>query len=58
MGLEAIATYQLGDEWWLEGRARWERLQGDAADSPIVEQGQDDMLTFSIGFRRALSLDF
>ncbi|MEM7074922.1 MAG: MipA/OmpV family protein [Pseudomonadota bacterium] len=57
-GLEMIATYQLSRKWWLEGRVRWDRLQGDAAGSPIVAQGSEDMFTFSIGFRRAFELSF
>ncbi|MEM9247098.1 MAG: MipA/OmpV family protein [Pseudomonadota bacterium] len=57
-GVEVIATYRLGEQWWLEGRARWDQLQADAADSPIVEQGTVDQGTVSIGVRRAFVLDF
>ncbi len=55
-GVEVIGTYQLGRQWWLEGRARWDKLQGDAANSPIVSD--DEMLTVSLGIRRAFVLDF
>ncbi|MEY8841102.1 MipA/OmpV family protein [Cribrihabitans sp. XS_ASV171] len=55
-GIEVIGTYQLGRQWWLEGRARWDKLQGDAANSPIVSD--DEMLTVSLGIRRAFVLDF
>ncbi|MEM0937632.1 MAG: MipA/OmpV family protein [Pseudomonadota bacterium] len=57
-GVEVIATYRLGRQWWLEGRARWDQFQDDAADSPIVEQGATDQGTISIGVRRAFVLDF
>lgn len=57
-GVEVIATYQLSDRWWLEGRARYDRLRGDAADSPITRAGTDDQGTVSIGVRRAFVLDF
>lgn len=57
-GVEVIATYRIGQRWWLEGRARWDQYQDDAADSPIVEQGTQDNGTVSIGVRRAFVLDF
>lgn len=57
-GVELSATYRLGERWWLEGRARWDQLQDDAADSPIVRQGTTDMGSVSIGVRRAFVLDF
>jgi outer membrane protein len=37
-GLGASLTYQLGDGWALGGFAGVDRLEGDAADSPIVDQ--------------------
>ncbi|MEE4120786.1 MAG: MipA/OmpV family protein [Paracoccaceae bacterium] len=57
-GVEVIATYRLGEQWWLEGRARWDQFQDDAADSPIVRQGARDQGTVSIGVRRAFVLEF
>ena len=57
-GVEVIATYQLSQKWWLEGRARWDQFQNDAADSPIVRQGATDQGTVTIGVRRAFVLDF
>jgi outer membrane scaffolding protein for murein synthesis (MipA/OmpV family) len=57
-GVEVIATYRIGQRWWLEGRARWDQYQDDAGDSPIVEQGAQDNGTVSIGVRRAFVLDF
>jgi outer membrane scaffolding protein for murein synthesis (MipA/OmpV family) len=57
-GVEVIATYRLNDRWWLEGRARYDRLQNDAADSPITRAGSADQGTVSIGVRRAFVLEF
>ena len=57
-GVEVIASYRLGEFWWLEGRARWDQFQNDAADSPIVDQGARDQGTVSIGVRRAFVLNF
>ncbi len=57
-GIEVIATYKLGEQWWLEGRARWDQLQDDAADSPIVDQGSAELGSLTIGVRRSFVLDF
>ena len=57
-GVEVVATYRLNDRWWLEGRARYDRLQNDAADSPITRAGSDDQGSVSIGVRRAFVLEF
>jgi outer membrane protein len=57
-GVEVIATYRIGDRWWLEGGARYDRFQGDAADSPIVRQGTEDSTQLRIGVRRAFVLEF
>lgn len=57
-GVEFTATYRLGDRWWLEGGARYDRFQDDAADSPIVQDGSDENTSVHIGLRRAFVLDF
>lgn len=57
-GVEMIATYRLGERWWLEGGAKWERYQGDAADSPIVQNGSEEATEVRIGIRRAFVLEF
>lgn len=57
-GLELIATYEVSDDWWLELGARWDRIDGDAADSPIVLQGSRDQAAIRLGIRRAFSLRF
>ena len=57
-GVEMTATYRLGERWWLEGGARWDKYQDDAADSPIVRRGSDESTEAYIGFRRAFVLEF
>ncbi len=57
-GLEVIATYEMADDWWLEFRANWDRFMGDAADSPIVQQGSREQAKIRLGVRRAFRLRF
>ena len=57
-GLDMIATYQLNKRWWLEGRLRWQKLVDDAADSPIVLAGDDDVVIFTLGVRRTFTINF
>ena len=57
-GVEVVGTWRLADRWWLEGRARWDRFEDDAADSPVVEDGAREQGTLSIGLRRAFVLEF
>lgn len=57
-GVEIIATYRLTERWWLEGAAKWEQFQGDAADSPIVEAGSDQRAELRIGLRRSFTWRF
>lgn len=56
--LEATATYQINDNWWLEMTARHERFSDDIARSPILQVGSRDQTEISIGFRRVLRLRF
>jgi MipA family protein len=61
-GVYAIAmtsglTYQLSSRWGLFGFARYERLVGDAAKSPIVRQlGSRDQLSGGIGLNYTFNL--
>lgn len=50
VGVASGASYALNDEWGLFGYARYERLVGDAAASPIVRQlGSRNQLAAGIG---------
>ena len=55
-GVELGARYRLSDAWGVEGTVSYDRLEGDAGDSPIVE----DRDQYGVGIRltRRFTLDF
>lgn len=55
-GVEFGARYKINDVWGLEGAITWDKFQGDAADSPIVEQGDDEQWGVRFGVTRVLSI--
>lgn len=55
-GVEFGARYRINDAWGLEGAVTWETFTGDAADSPIVEQGSDDQWGIRFGVTRVFGL--
>ncbi|WP_245819063.1 MipA/OmpV family protein [Marivita hallyeonensis] len=55
-GVEFGARYQINDVWGLEGAVTWEKFQNDAADSPIVEQGDDEQWGVRFGVTRVFSI--
>ncbi len=57
-GIELGARYEVNDRWGVEGAVTYDRLVGDAADSPIVEQGDRDQYGLRIGVTRQITLDF
>ena len=57
-GLELGATYEINDNWGVEGAITWDRLSGDADDSPIVQQGDRDQYGLRVGITRQITLDF
>ena len=49
--------YQLSGPWGLFGFARYERLMGDAADSPIVRDlGSRDQVSGGIGITHTFNI--
>lgn len=58
LGLEIGAYQPLNDDWGITGSVRYDRLQEDAADSPIVRQGDRDQFTIQIGLTRNFNLRF
>lgn len=56
-GLEARAVYALSETMRLHVRAGWDRFIGDAADSPIVEDGSKDQFTIGTGLTYRFSFD-
>ncbi|MBA3324697.1 MAG: MipA/OmpV family protein [Rhodobacteraceae bacterium] len=57
-GLELGARYSFSEAWGVEGRANYERLINDAADSPIVEAGTQNQFGVQVMITRSLSLGF
>lgn len=57
-GVELGATYRINDRWGVEGAVTYDRFTGDAADSPIVEQGDRDQYGVRFGVTRRITLDF
>jgi outer membrane protein len=48
-GFEVSGRYEFTPQWALVGMAFYERLIGDAADSPIVKLGDENQLTAKLG---------
>ncbi|MDO6586010.1 MipA/OmpV family protein [Salipiger sp. 1_MG-2023] len=55
-GVEMGASYQLNDDWGIEGAVTWENYRNDAADSPIVDD--TDQWTVRLGVTRVMRLRF
>ncbi len=49
VGFDLTANYALTRKTTLHLRAGWDRFVGDAANSPIVQQGDDDNITIGAG---------
>jgi MipA family protein len=58
VGVELGAYQPLSPEWGIAGSLRFDRLRGDAALSPIVQQGSRAQLTSQIGLTRHFNLRF
>ncbi|WP_420392885.1 MipA/OmpV family protein [Acuticoccus sp.] len=57
VGIEAQAIYALTERWRLHGQAEYTHFVGDALDSPIVEEGNDDEFTVRLGLTYRFGLD-
>ncbi|MFQ6549862.1 MipA/OmpV family protein [Aestuariibius sp. 2305UL40-4] len=57
-GLELGMTYQFNERWAVDGAVGYDRFLGDAADSPIVEEGSDEQYTARLGLMRTFSFGF
>jgi MipA family protein len=57
-GVEAEWRYALTRRWALVGEAGYERLVGDAADSPVTEAGSANQFSASLGLTYRFGLDF
>jgi outer membrane protein len=57
-GLGAKLRYEFGNDWGIEAAGSWDRLVGDAADSPIVATGSQDQFSARIGIFRTFNIGF
>ena len=57
VGLEAEARYALTPAWSVVANAGYERLVGDAADSPVTDVGSENQFTAGIGVTYRFGLD-
>jgi len=57
VGIEAEATYALTPSVRIHARAGYNRFVGDAADSPIVEAGNEDEFIVGLGLSYRFGLD-
>lgn len=57
-GFEINAVFDLNDTWAIDGALGYEKLLGDAADSPITAVGSEDQWSVRIGLRREFTLRF
>ncbi|AKH98966.1 outer membrane protein V [Hoeflea sp. IMCC20628] len=57
-GIAASARYDFNENWAGEAGASWNRLVGDAADSPLIAAGSRDQYTANIGLIRKFQFDF
>ncbi len=57
-GLEVGARYRITDDWGLEGAITYDRLLGDAQDSPVTEVGSADQYGVRVGLTRRITFGF
>jgi outer membrane protein len=57
VGLAAEGRYALTGNWSVVGRAGYERLVGDAADSPVTDAGSENQFTAALGLTYRFGLD-
>ncbi len=58
LGIEMNARYDFRNGWGLHGTLGWRQLQGDAARSPITEEGSRDQVGASLIVTRSFGLRF
>jgi outer membrane protein len=57
-GFQINARYELNDDWALDGALGYQKLVGDAQNSPITQAGSEDQWTLRFGLSRAFTLRF
>jgi outer membrane scaffolding protein for murein synthesis (MipA/OmpV family) len=54
-GVEIGVEYSINDKWGLNGTVRYDRMLGDARNSPITKQGSADPMTVTLMVERRFS---
>ncbi len=57
VGAAASARYEFRPNWFVNANAAYERMIGDAKDSPIVKVGSEDQFFAGIGLSHRFTLD-
>ena len=57
VGLAGSATYNLTDDWKLHALVGWDRLVGDAGNSPIVKEGSENQWYVGAGLTYRFAFD-
>lgn len=57
VGVAASARYEIFTDWFINADAKYDRLVGDAKDSPIVQAGDENQYFFGLGVSKRFSLD-
>ncbi len=57
VGLAGSATYDLTDDWKLHALVGWDRLVGDAGNSPIVKEGSENQYYAGTGITYRFAFD-
>lgn len=57
VGLAGSATYTLNERWKLHALAGWDRMVGDAGNSPIVEEGSENQYYGGAGLSYRFAFD-
>ena len=57
VGVAASARYEIFTDWFINADAKYDRLVGDAEDSPLVQAGDENQYFFGLGVSKRFSLD-
>jgi len=57
VGRAATARYEIFTDYFINADAKYDRLVGDAEDSPVVKTGDENQYYFGLGISKRFSLD-
>jgi MipA family protein len=58
LGVATTARYEFRPDWFLIAEANYDRLIGDASDSPVVAVGSADQFSLGLGLSRRFTIGF